>query len=982
MSGSNENNDGTLRPPDDWTNNDQSAEEAKHDIKGIHDDVTVVAGDAFATQFSQQADVDHGTIYANGMTLGSIDGFQSSDVQPSESLPNDIPGFIVESELGRGAFGVVYCARDQLLDRKVAIKKAIISNPEHRKQYIDEAKKAVKLDHPGIVPIYQVGMTTQDEPFVVQKLIEGTTLRGILKQGDGKLPVPHAMLVMRQVCLAVDAAHAAGIVHRDLKPENLLVEHDGRVYVADFGLAIQEDDEHRKRGREIAGTPLYMSPEQFAGRIEWLDGRSDIWALGVILYEMLSGKTPFTGSNLNELKDQIQNRDPRPIHQRDPSIPPVFDSFFRRCCAKNVADRFASAREMINELDAIRASMPQLDTLVFEVGQGSYAGSKLSTAGSLKSMPTWLDTLGYSTQRRTQTMNSTLAGTTMVQRSAIWSLLGPVLTTCLTLIAIGLIGWYFKLGPFGVANQHAGNSGNLSNSPNIPPSNSDSGSSANVDSGASHKNVPEVPVIPAAPVKPFRVSATGEGTHSSIAKAIASSDPGDTITILEGTYRESFSIDRNLKLVGVGKVTISNGDTACLKMLQGDRVEIENIIFDGQASKSNTIDMHGGNLFLRLCSVFASKPESYDCVKVRAGCALEADDCQFQSMMEAAISGEENASIQLRNCRLGFLGAMSIGAKRSGVQATGASGTIVNCKFLGPCLAGIDWHDSYQPQHALVVDGCEFTACEIGVQATACKQVRISGNAETKALIRSSRWGISSKASNLEIQGLQIDGSDEKNRVGIQATEGSKIICSDCVVDGLVCGIFIKDSSFVSNNVSIANSNFIGMMVDDGQVSGQLLSMTDVEHYGLVMLSAKSDVRIEELQIAAPNREQPTLAIYAASGTMSFNEASIVNCECGVFVDPDRLVINQTVQPRKRSLQELLGGEPTSITTTKSPVVVNGDRMNLKNCSRAWSFLGPGSSKISELQSDLDEEKRRPQLARTLTLESDDIKNIRVVPKL
>ncbi len=335
--------------------------------------------DVYSTQF---ADIDM-TRRSEGSEPSSLESSVGKPIK--NDFPTDIPGFVVEGELGRGAFGVVYRARDELLDRKVAIKRPLIDNPAHRQQYIDEAQKAVKLDHPSIVPIYQVGMTVNREPFVVQKLIEGSTLREILQKDDHRLPLLQTVDIMRQVCLAVDAAHTAGIVHRDLKPENLMVEPEGRVYVADFGLAILEDDEQNKKGREIAGTPMYMSPEQFSGRVEWLDGRSDIWALGVILYELLSGKTPFTGATLNELRDQIKNKDPRPIHQRDPKIPSAFDAVFRKCCAKNVGDRYASVRELIAELDAIAESIPFLETV---------SSMSLSRTGAFKALSS---TVGCST---------------------------------------------------------------------------------------------------------------------------------------------------------------------------------------------------------------------------------------------------------------------------------------------------------------------------------------------------------------------------------------------------------------------------------------------------------------------------------------------------------------------------------------------------------------------------------------------------------
>ena len=411
--------------------------------------------DVYSTQFADRSVPTGGTVKSDSGKSDNASGAVSSS---KNQLAVDIPGFVVESELGRGAFGVVYCARDQLLDRRVAIKKPLISNPAHRQQYIDEARKAVKLDHPSIVPIYQVGMTTNDEPFVVQKLIEGSTLRDLLKNGDGRLPLLQTVSIMRQVCLAVDAAHVAGIVHRDLKPENLLVEPEGRVYVADFGLAILEDDEQNKKGREVAGTPLYMSPEQFAGRVEWLDGRSDIWALGVILYELLSGKTPFSGSSLNELKDQIKNKDPRPIHQRDPKIPSAFDAMFRKCCAKNVADRYSSAREMIAELDVITESLPFLDTinLMSQGRTGSFKSMSSSVGSGLGSADGssqgGLTSRGLSAFGSAQsTLRNSMGGATIREQSTAKRLFAPFLFAAAILGTLTCAAWMAKIGPFAVA---------------------------------------------------------------------------------------------------------------------------------------------------------------------------------------------------------------------------------------------------------------------------------------------------------------------------------------------------------------------------------------------------------------------------------------------------------------------------------------------------------------------------------------------------
>ncbi|HUP80720.1 MAG TPA: serine/threonine-protein kinase, partial [Pirellula sp.] len=535
--------------------------------------------DVYSTQFAERS----GSTAGNKKNDTGKSGVVSDALSSSKNqLPVDIPGFVVESELGRGAFGVVYCARDQFLDRRVAIKKPLISNPAHRQQYIDEARKAVKLDHPSIVPIYQVGMTTNDEPFVVQKLIEGSTLRDLLKNADGKLPLLQTVSIMRQVCLAVDAAHVAGIVHRDLKPENLLVEPEGRVYVADFGLAILEDDEQNKKAREVAGTPLYMSPEQFAGRVEWLDGRSDIWALGVILYELLSGKTPFSGSSLNELKDQIKNKDPRPIHQRDPKIPSAFDAMFRKCCAKNVGDRYASAREMIAELDAITESLPFMDpiNLMSQGRTGSFRGISSSVGSGLGSAAGssqgGLTSQGLNAYGSAQsTLRNSIGGTTVRARSAGWKLIGPFLISLGVLGSLTGAAWFAKLGPFASIEVVS-----------IEP---DPNKNASVDSvlvdkvpdpdvgnslaGSTEKKSSEPKVEPKPlPSKPFAVAIGGEGTHDSIAKAIADSEAGETIRILAGTYRESLVIDRSIKIVGEEGVIILSTAKSCIKVQADSRV--------------------------------------------------------------------------------------------------------------------------------------------------------------------------------------------------------------------------------------------------------------------------------------------------------------------------------------------------------------------------------------------------------------------------
>ena len=943
--------------------------------------------DVYSTQFADRK--------MRSETIDPASIASSASISIKNDFPSDIPGFIVESELGRGAFGVVYCARDELLDRRVAIKRPLINNTAHRQQYIDEARKAVKLDHPSIVPIYQVGMTTNDEPFVVQKLIEGSTLREMLQKCDSRLPLLQTVAIMRQVCLAVDAAHTAGIVHRDLKPENLLVEPEGRVYVADFGLAILEDDEQNRKGREVAGTPLYMSPEQFAGRVEWLDGRSDIWALGVILYELLSGKTPFTGTTLKELRDQINNKDPRPIHQRDPKVPSAFDALFRKCCAKNVGDRFASVREMIAELDAITESLPFLETinLMSQSRTGSFSamsssfGSALSSAADSRQVG--LTSRGSSTLGSDgTTIRNSVGGITIRKPSTLWKLAVPSLMTLAIFGTLTCVAWIAKLGPFAAIIESPTHSNLIFNSGNSelrPVEKRDSAGVLSGELGITDKKPAELIVDPKPlpPSKPFFVAINGKGTHDSIAKAIADSASGDTVTILAGTYRESFVIDRSIQLVGEGAVKILSTEQACVKILADSQVVIERVTFDSQAAKFNAIDIVGGRLELKRCEVFASSNESYNCVKARANATFVAEHCKFQATLDVAISGEKTSSITIRDSTFNFSGNSDSVLKRIGVQGTGAVGLIQDCVFTGPCIGGIDWRDS--PDRELTIEGCEFDNCDIGIQIRACNTVVIKGSVDRPCEIRNAAWGLSIKESQVDLSRVNVEGIGDKNRVAMQITENSKVKCTDCDFFGTVCGVLVKRSSLLIDNVSIRDTGFMGLLVDGGSVDGNELNLLNVANYGLAVLSKGATVKLNALIVEAapaiPPKIRLTPAVYVASGKVEFTEGFFSGCVCGIFVDPKRTIINSTGFPESRSLVELIG-DPKKIEMTLSPVELISDRMNLTNCDLGWIFNGIGSSRIKELGGVLLESHRVPKLTDTdLKLDGTDYSNFSVLKK-
>src|SRR5512137_1046501 len=264
--------------------------------------------------------------------------------------------YVIKEEIGRGGMATVYHAYDPRFERDVALKvlpREMLHDQQFRTRFEREAKTIAMLEHPAIVPVYDFG-EEQGQPYFVMRYMTGGSLSDRMKKGP--MTVQDAALLMTHIAPALDEAHAKGIIHRDLKPGNILYDQFNEPYVSDFGIAKLAESQTNVTGSSIVGTPAYMSPEQAQG--EGIDGRSDIYGLGVILFELLTGQQPYHGDTpMSVVVKHITDPVPHILDVK-PDLPTAIEGVIEKAMAKDRDQRFPTVRALADALVAVSRGLP------------------------------------------------------------------------------------------------------------------------------------------------------------------------------------------------------------------------------------------------------------------------------------------------------------------------------------------------------------------------------------------------------------------------------------------------------------------------------------------------------------------------------------------------------------------------------------------------------------------------------------------------
>ena len=289
-------------------------------------------------------------------------------------------------QLGKGGMGLVFRARDEMLDRDVAIKFVAperVSGAEASTRFLREARAVARLSHPNIMTLFDVGQEGGWH-YLVLEHIAGKNLHALMVERGGPLPVREALLAIRGALKALAYAHAQGIVHRDIKPENIMVTPDGQVKVTDFGLAVARGDARLTQEGMIIGTVIYMAPELVHGDLA--DSRSDLYAVGAVLYELLTGQPPFTGDDPLAILSQVINSPVTPPRTVDPALSPTVENLILKLLSKDPAERCASAEETLAALPDPAEADPSTALRVNPAAQAEQVTAERASLSLLESI--------------------------------------------------------------------------------------------------------------------------------------------------------------------------------------------------------------------------------------------------------------------------------------------------------------------------------------------------------------------------------------------------------------------------------------------------------------------------------------------------------------------------------------------------------------------------------------------------------------------